>query len=82
MIVQVGKLVEEADVWHGLAQVYTHLRQWEDAETCLGNARLFDSYSAATWHHTGEKSNSNPHCISPKRVWFLSKHLNKNLVIT
>jgi hypothetical protein len=51
---QVGQKVEEAEVWHDLAHVYSQLKQWEDAETCLEKARLLDSYSAATWHKTGE----------------------------
>lgn len=52
---QVGQKVEEAEVWHDLAHVYSQLKQWEDAETCLEKARLLDSYSAATWHKTGER---------------------------
>ena len=49
-----GQKVEEAEVWHDLAHVYGQLKHWEDAETCLEKARSLDSYSAATWHNTGE----------------------------
>ncbi|KAG0625016.1 hypothetical protein M758_2G021300 [Ceratodon purpureus] len=48
-----GETVEEVVVWHDLAQVYTELKQWHDAETCLEKALLIDSCSAATWHNTG-----------------------------
>ena len=51
--VQDWERVAEADVWHGLAQVYTQLKQWPDAETCLEKAQSIDSYSVATWHNTG-----------------------------
>lgn len=54
MVLQVGQRVEEAEVWHDLAQVYTQLKQWHDAETCLEKARLFDSFAVATWHNSGE----------------------------
>ncbi|KAG0612639.1 hypothetical protein M758_6G043200 [Ceratodon purpureus] len=50
---KVGQRVEEVEVWHDLAQVYTQLKQWGDAETCLEKARVLESYSAATWHITG-----------------------------
>ena len=60
---QVGQRVEEVEVWHDLAQVYTQLKQWGDAETCLEKARVLESYSAATWHITGENLNLNQHCI-------------------
>lgn len=46
--------MEEAEVWHDLAQVYAHLKQWHDAETCLDKARSFEAFAVPTWHHSGE----------------------------
>lgn len=54
---QVAHKVEEVEVWQDLSRVYTQLKQWKDAETCLEKARSLDSYSAATWHNTGENLN-------------------------
>lgn len=45
--------VEDVEVWHDLAQVYTQVQQWEDAETCLEKARSLNEYSAVTWFNTG-----------------------------
>lgn len=53
-IMQDRERVEQVEVWHDLAQVYTQLKQWHDAEICLEKAQLVDSYSVATWHITGE----------------------------
>jgi len=56
---QVGARVEEVEVWQDLAEVYTELKQWHDAELCLERARALEGYSATTWHVTGELSVSN-----------------------
>lgn len=50
---QVGARVEEVEVWQDLAEVYTELKQWHDAELCLERARALEGYSATTWHVTG-----------------------------
>ncbi|CAK9270652.1 unnamed protein product [Sphagnum jensenii] len=50
---KVGARVEEVEVWQDLAEVYTELKQWHDAELCLERARALEGYSATTWHVTG-----------------------------
>ncbi|WJX88228.1 Protein npg1 [Trifolium repens] len=40
--------ISEFDVWHGLANLYTSLSHWKDAEICLQKARELKEYSAAT----------------------------------
>ncbi|CAN1199838.1 Protein NPG1, partial [Linum perenne] len=37
--------VNEYEVWHGLADLYSRLSQWKDAETCLEKARELKKYS-------------------------------------
>jgi tetratricopeptide (TPR) repeat protein len=46
--------VEEVEVWQDLASVYTELKQWRDAETCLEKAQALKTYSADTWCATGK----------------------------
>jgi hypothetical protein len=41
------------EVWHDLANVYTALSQWSDAEVCLAKSQAIDPYSASRWHSTG-----------------------------
>jgi hypothetical protein len=41
------------EVWHDLANVYTALSQWRDAEVCLAKSQAIDPYSASRWHSTG-----------------------------
>ncbi|KAK2402006.1 protein NPGR2 [Trifolium repens] len=43
----------EMEVWHDLANVYTALSQWRDAEVCLAKSQAIDPYSASRWHSTG-----------------------------
>ncbi|CAA2993720.1 tetratricopeptide repeat 7A [Olea europaea subsp. europaea] len=43
----------EYEVWHGLANLYTSLSHWRDAEICLGKARGLIEYSAETLHTEG-----------------------------
>ncbi|KAJ7943949.1 tetratricopeptide repeat protein 7A-like [Quillaja saponaria] len=45
--------VNEFDVWHGLANLYSSLSHWKDAEICLRKARELKQYSAATLHTEG-----------------------------
>jgi hypothetical protein len=47
--------VEEVEVWQDLASVYTELKQWRDAETCLEKAQALKTYSTVTWCATGEE---------------------------
>ncbi|KAL2530831.1 no pollen germination related 2 [Forsythia ovata] len=43
----------EMETWHDLANVYTSLCQWRDAETCLSKSEAISSHSASRWHSTG-----------------------------
>lgn len=43
----------EFDVWHGLANLYSTLSHWKDAEICLGKARELKQYSAEALHIEG-----------------------------
>ncbi|KAL0324472.1 UNVERIFIED_CONTAM: protein NPG1 [Sesamum calycinum] len=45
--------VNEYEVWHGLAKLYSSLSHWKDAEVCLGKARKLKEYSAETLHTEG-----------------------------
>ncbi|MCD7461243.1 Protein npg1 [Datura stramonium] len=45
--------VNEYEVWHGLANLYSSLSHWKDAETCLEKARALIEYSADTLHTEG-----------------------------
>lgn len=43
----------EMEIWHDLANVYTSLSQWPDAEVCLSKSKAIDPHSASRWHSTG-----------------------------
>ncbi|KAK6118947.1 hypothetical protein DH2020_047308 [Rehmannia glutinosa] len=45
--------VNEFEVWHGLANLYSSLSHWKDAEICLGKARVLKECSAETLHTEG-----------------------------
>lgn len=45
--------VNEFEVWHGLANLYSSLSHWRDAEICLEKARALFEYSAETLHTEG-----------------------------
>ncbi|KAL2482363.1 tetratricopeptide repeat (TPR)-containing protein [Forsythia ovata] len=45
--------INEYEVWHGLANLYSSLCHWKDAEICLGKARGLIEYSAETLHTEG-----------------------------
>ncbi|RVW77261.1 Protein NPGR2 [Vitis vinifera] len=42
----------EMETWHDLANVYTSLSQWRDAEVCLSKSKAIGSHSASRWHST------------------------------
>lgn len=46
-------MVNEHDIWHGLAKLYSSLLQWKDAEVCLGKAKDLVEYSAETLYAEG-----------------------------
>lgn len=43
----------EMETWHDLANVYTSLSQWRDAEVCLSKSKSISPFSASRWHATG-----------------------------
>ncbi|XP_058094752.1 protein NPGR2 isoform X2 [Magnolia sinica] len=43
----------EIETWHDLANVYTSMSQWRDAEVCLSKSRAISPHSASMWHTTG-----------------------------
>ncbi|XP_059650849.1 protein NPGR2-like isoform X2 [Cornus florida] len=43
----------EMETWHDLADVYTSLSQWRDAEICLSKSKAINPHSASRWHSTG-----------------------------
>ncbi|GAA0158771.1 hypothetical protein LIER_15714 [Lithospermum erythrorhizon] len=45
--------VNEYEVWHDLANLYTSLSHWEDAEICLNKAKALVGYSEVTLHTEG-----------------------------
>ncbi|KAG0557985.1 hypothetical protein KC19_11G170800 [Ceratodon purpureus] len=46
--------VEEVEVWQDLANLYTELKQWRDAEKCLEKAQELKTYSTVTWCAMGK----------------------------
>ncbi|CAN0914020.1 Protein NPG1 [Linum grandiflorum] len=46
--------VNEYEVWHGLADLYSSLSQWKDAEVCLDKARELKKYSPELLHCQGK----------------------------
>ncbi|KAK3183953.1 hypothetical protein Dsin_031239 [Dipteronia sinensis] len=45
--------VNEFEVWHGLANLYSRLSHWKDVEICLEKARELKQYSAEMLHTEG-----------------------------
>ncbi|KAL7260151.1 hypothetical protein ACSBR1_005922 [Camellia fascicularis] len=45
--------VNEFEVWHGLANLYSSLSHWKDAEICLEKARALFEYFAEMMHTEG-----------------------------
>ncbi|GAV89997.1 TPR_1 domain-containing protein/TPR_8 domain-containing protein, partial [Cephalotus follicularis] len=43
----------EMETWHDLANVYTSLSQWRDAEVCLSKSKAICPYSASRCHSAG-----------------------------
>ncbi|XP_050130198.1 protein NPGR2-like isoform X3 [Malus sylvestris] len=42
----------EMETWHDLANLYTSLSQWRDAEVCLSKSQSINPHSASRWHST------------------------------
>lgn len=47
--------VSEFEVWQGLANLYSSLSYWRDAEICLQKAKALKTYSATTLHAEGDE---------------------------
>ncbi|KAE8714644.1 No pollen germination related 2 isoform 4 [Hibiscus syriacus] len=43
----------EMETWHDLANVYTSLSQFRDADICLSKSKAISPFSAARWYSTG-----------------------------
>lgn len=43
----------ETEAWQDLANLYTRLESWADAETCVKKAKSIDFYSPQSWHAAG-----------------------------
>ncbi|CBI19400.3 unnamed protein product, partial [Vitis vinifera] len=43
----------ETQTWQDLANIYTKLGLWSDAEICLDKAKSIEFYSSRSWHKTG-----------------------------
>ncbi|KAJ6405596.1 hypothetical protein OIU84_013541 [Salix udensis] len=48
-----GDGVNEYEVWHGLADLYSRLSHWKDMEVCLGKAKELKPYSAEVLYTEG-----------------------------
>ena len=46
--------VNEFEIWHGLAKLYSSLSHWKDAEICLAKARELKQYSVEALHTQGK----------------------------
>lgn len=48
--------MSEFEVWQGLANLYSSLSYWRDAEICLQKAKALKTYSAVTLNAEGEET--------------------------
>lgn len=46
--------MNEFEVWHGLAYLYSSLSHWNDVEVCLKKAGELKQYSASMLHTEGK----------------------------
>lgn len=53
--------------WEDLANVYTGLSQWRDAEVCLSKSKAMNPYSASGWHSSGKITAFDLHII----IWHI-----------
>ncbi|KAG0457336.1 hypothetical protein HPP92_022188 [Vanilla planifolia] len=44
----------EIETWHDLANAYTSICRWSDAEVCIFKLKAISPYSALGWHATGQ----------------------------
>lgn len=47
--------MNEFEVWNGLANLYSSVSHWKDAEICLGKAVEMKDYSVESLHLLGKK---------------------------
>ncbi|GKU85714.1 hypothetical protein SLEP1_g341 [Rubroshorea leprosula] len=43
----------EMETWHDLANMYSSLSQWWDADVCLSKSKAISPHSASRWHSAG-----------------------------
>ncbi|XP_065851106.1 protein NPG1 [Euphorbia lathyris] len=48
--------INEFDIWHGLADLYSRLSHWKDVEVCLGKAKELKQFSAELLYTEGVMS--------------------------
>lgn len=61
--------MNEFEVWHGLAYLYSSLAHWNDVEVCLKKAGELKQYSASMLHTEGK--NKNPFLTNLLKMSFL-----------
>ncbi|PUZ44719.1 hypothetical protein GQ55_8G137700 [Panicum hallii var. hallii] len=57
----VDGMVSEFEIWQGLANLYSSLSYWRDADICLQKARTLKPYSATTLHAEGYMHQARDH---------------------
>lgn len=67
--------VNEFEVWHGLAHLYSSLSHWNDVEVCLKKAGELKQYSASMLHTEGKKKKL------LKKSSFAQSNLNLGMMI-
>lgn len=61
--------MSEFEVWQGLANLYSSLSYWRDAEICLQKAKALKTYSATTLHAEGEETSVAIHVSYASGYW-------------
>lgn len=46
----------ETEAWQDLANIYSSLGSWLDAEICVNKTKSIEFYSPRSWHSTGQNS--------------------------
>ncbi|CAI9754559.1 unnamed protein product [Fraxinus pennsylvanica] len=72
--------INEYEVWHGLANLYSSLNHWRDAEICLGKARGLIEYSAETLHTEGLMHERRGQCSEALAAYINALLLEPNYV--
>ncbi|XP_039146181.1 protein NPG1-like isoform X1 [Dioscorea cayenensis subsp. rotundata] len=62
--------INEFEVWQGLANLYSSLSHWRDAEICLEKAKMLKPFSAATMHVQGSKHEAHGETLEASASYF------------